>query len=263
MTKINTAVRGESRIVRVALLPVHDVPGTCDVAARQRAEEALRAAEEALAKERQALRRMLQASDHERKVISHEIHDGLAQYLAAAGMQFQVYESLKDSSPNEAQKAYDKALELVRQAHSETRRLISEVRPPVIDEIGLATAISHLVHEQRKRGGPKIKFRSDVKFGKLPPILEDAIYRVAREALSNACKHSKSKRVMITFVQTGEEVRLEVRDWGIGFDAETVPAGFGLEGIRQRVRLLGGRLTIASQAGSGTVIQVVAPINAS
>ena len=218
-------------------------------------------AEEALERERQSLWRMLQASDHERQIISYEIHDGLAQYLAAAGMQFQAYDSLRENSPDEAKKAYETAVELVRQAHAESRRLISEVRPPVIDETGLETAISHLVHEQRRRGGPKIECHSDVQFGKLPPILENAIYRIAQEALTNACKHSKSKKVTVTMTQEGQDVRLEVRDWGIGFDPDSVKEGhFGLEGIRQRVRLLGGRLTIESKPDSGTLVQVVVPI---
>jgi PAS domain S-box-containing protein len=218
-------------------------------------------AQEALERERQSLWRMLQASDHERRVISYEIHDGLAQYLAAATMQFQSHDALREHSPEEAQKAYQTAVELVRQAHSESRRLISEVRPPVIDEIGLETAISHLVHEQRRRGGPKIKFDSDVQFGRLPSIMENALYRIAQEALTNACKHSKSKKVIVTMGQEGDDVRLEVRDWGVGFNPQSVERGhFGLEGIRQRVRLLGGRLAIESTPGSGTLVQVVVPL---
>ena len=105
------------------------------------------------------------------------------------------------------------------------------------------------------------KFDSNVQFGRLPPILENALYRIAQEALTNACKHSKSKKVTVTMTQEGQDVRLEVRDWGIGFDPESVEKGhFGLEGIRQRVRLLGGRLTIESTPGSGTLVQVVVPI---
>jgi PAS domain S-box-containing protein len=220
-----------------------------------------RQAQAALERERQSLWRMLQASDHERQTISYEIHDGLAQYLAAAGMQFQVFDGLRESNPEEAKKAYDAAAQLVRQSHAEARRLISKVRPPVIDEIGLETAISHLVHEQRLHGGPKIEFDSNVQFDRLPPILENAVYRIAQEALTNACKHSKSKKVTVTLVQEEQDVRLEVRDWGIGFDSESLPEGhFGLEGIRQRVRLLGGRLTIESTPGRGTSVQVVVPI---
>ena len=217
--------------------------------------------EEALAKERQSLWRMLQASDHERQIISYEIHDGLAQYLAAAGMQFQAHDALKENSPGEAKKAYDIAVGLVRQAHAESRRLISEVRPPVIDENGLEMAISHLVHEQRRHGGPKIECHNDVQFKRLPSILENALYRIAQEALTNACKHSKSKKVTVTMTQEDQDVRLEVRDWGIGFDADLVKEGhFGVEGIRQRVRLLGGRLSIESKPNFGTLVQVVVPI---
>ena len=79
--------------------------------------------------------------------------------------------------------------------------------------------------------------------------------------VTNACKHSKSKKVTVTMTQEEQNVRLEVQDWGIGFDPDSVEEGhFGLEGIRQRVRLLGGRLTIESKAGSGTLVQVVVPI---
>jgi PAS domain S-box-containing protein len=220
-----------------------------------------RQAQEALERERQSLWKMLQASDHERQIISYEIHDGLAQYLAAAGMQFQAYESMKENLPDEAKHTYETAVALVRQAHSESRRLISEVRHPVIDESGLETAISHLVHEQRRRGGPNIECYSSVQFGRLPSIFENALYRITQEALTNACKHSKSKKVTVTLTQEGQDVRLEVRDWGIGFNPEAVGEGhFGLEGIRQRVQLLGGRLTIESRPGSGTLVQAVVSI---
>ena len=120
--------------------------------------------QDALERERQSLWHILQASDHERQTISYEIHDGLAQYLAAANMQLQVFDGLRESKPDEARKAYDAATQLVSQSHSESRRLISEVRHPVIDESGLETAISHLVHEQRRQGGPTIKFDSEVQF---------------------------------------------------------------------------------------------------
>jgi signal transduction histidine kinase len=185
----------------------------------------------------------------------------LAQYLAAAGMQFQSYESLKSTCLEEADKAYQTAVELVRQAHYESRRLISEVRPPIIDEIGIETALSHLVYEQRRRGGLEIEFHSSVQFCRLPPILENALYRIAQEALTNACVHSKSKKVVVSMNQIGQDVRLEVQDWGVGFDPLAVEKGrFGLEGIRQRVRLLGGQLVIDSRPGSGTYVRVVVPI---
>jgi PAS domain S-box-containing protein len=218
-------------------------------------------ARQALEQERQSLWQMLQASDHERQIISYEIHDGLAQYLAAAGMQFQSYESLKSAFSEEADKAYKTAVELVRQAHFESRRLINEVRPPIIDEIGIETALSHLVYEQRRRGGMEIEFHSSVQFSRLQPILENALYRIVQEALTNACKHSKSKKVVVSMQQEEQDLRLAVQDWGVGFDPVSVEKGrFGLEGIRQRVRLLGGQLAIDSSPGSGTLVRVVLPI---
>jgi signal transduction histidine kinase len=150
---------------------------------------------------------------------------------------------------------------LVSQSHFEARRLISDVRPPVIDEIGLETAISHLVHEQRRRGGPKVELHSKVQFDRLPAIVENCLYRIVQEALTNACNHSLSKEVKVTLTQDGPQVRLEVQDWGTGFDPEKVEKGrFGVEGIRQRVRLLGGELKIDSRPGSGTRIEALVPI---
>ncbi len=225
-----------------------------DITARKKAQEALE-------REKQSLWHMLQASDHERQIISYEIHDGLAQYLGAAGMQLQCYDALREKSPVESVKAYETGVELVRQAHNEARRLISAVRPPIIDEIGLETAISHLIHEQRRRGGPDIELHCSVQFKRLASILENALYRIVQEALSNACEHSHSKEVAVSLIQEGQEVCLKVQDWGIGFVPESVGTGhFGLEGIRQRVRLLGGRLSVESTPGSGTVVQVVVPI---
>ena len=90
---------------------------------------------------------MLQASDHERQLIAYDIHDGLAQELAGAIMQFQIYDHAKEGDPDEAKKAFDGGVTLLRQSHFEARRLISGVRPPILDESGVMAAIAHLVHE--------------------------------------------------------------------------------------------------------------------
>lgn len=217
--------------------------------------------QDALEQERQSLWRMLQSSDHERQIIAYEIHDGLTQYLAAATMQFDAYEALRGSAPDKAHKAYATAVELVRQSHFESRRLISQVRPPVIDENGLEMALAHLVHEQRRQGHPIIEYQASVQFKRLSPILENALYRIAQEALNNACKHSHSKRIAVKLLQNGPNACLEVQDWGCGFDVARVEKGkFGLEGIRQRVRLLAGTLTIESVPDRGTRVCVAVPI---
>ena len=145
-----------------------------DITERKQAEEALR-------KEHRNLKHLLHSSDHERQLIAYEIHDGLAQQLAGALMQFQAFDHLKDKNPRKRRRLtmqHDHA----PQGHFEARRLIAGVRPPILDESGVVEAISHLVHEQGRDKGPKIEYHSRVDFDRLDPTLENAIYRIAQEA---------------------------------------------------------------------------------
>jgi signal transduction histidine kinase len=150
---------------------------------------------------------------------------------------------------------------MLRQGHFEARRLISGVRPPVLDESGVVEAIAHLVHEESRLKEPEIEFYSKVSFDRLVLILENTIYRIVQEALTNARKHSQSRRVRISLLQRDKTVRIEVRDWGVGFDPNTVQEDhFGLASIRERARLLGGKYRIQSKAGEGTSIIVDLPV---
>jgi len=215
----------------------------------------------ALARERRTLFRMLRASDHERQLIAYDIHDGLAQQLAAAIMQFETWQHLEEKHHDKAETVYEAGVEMLRQAHSEARRLISGVRPPILDESGFVAAIAHLVHDQRVRTGLKIELFSDVEVDRLPAVAENAVYRIVQEALANACRHSGSPRVRVSLVQQGDMLRLGVQDWGIGFDPEAVLENrFGLSSIRERTRLLGGELLIESAPGQGTHVRVEMPI---
>ena len=223
--------------------------------------EERRHAQLALERERRTLAHMLRASDHERQLIAYDIHDGLAQQLAGAIMQFQVYAHLRKTRPDEAQKALDGGMTLLRQGHAEARRLIGGVRPPILDEVGLMAAISHLVNERGLQEEPQIQVHSKVNFSRLAPILENAIYRIVQEALSNACQHSHSPRVRISLLQRDARLRIEIRDWGVGFDPKAAHDNrYGLAGMRERVRLLGGRFRIRSRSNQGTSVVVEVPI---
>lgn len=225
-----------------------------DVTERQRAHEALQ-------KQRHTLKHLLQSSDHERQLIAYEIHDGLAQHLAGAIMQFDAFDHLKDTKPKRAADAFHAGMTILRQGHSEARRLISGVRPPILDEAGVVAAVSHLVNEERRNKGPKIEYASEVEFERLTPILENAIYRIVQEGLTNACRHSKSKEVRVELVQHGDLIRIVIQDRGIGFTLDNIgDSHFGVAGIRERARLLGGSATIDSEAGKGTRIVVELPV---
>ena len=218
-------------------------------------------AEEALAREHRTLKHLLQSSDHERQIIAYEIHDGLAQQLAGAIMQFDAFDHLKESKPKQAADAYHAGMTMLRQGHFEARRLIAGVRPPILDESGVVAAVGHLVNEKSRFKGPKVEYFSRVDFDRLAPTLENAIYRIAQEALGNACQHSKSKKVRVSLLQQGDRVRVEVRDWGTGFDPKAVSENrFGLEGIRQRARLLDGKCSIRSSPDKGTRLIVELPV---
>ncbi len=225
-----------------------------DISDRKRAEEALK-------KEHRNLKHLLRAGDHERQLIAYEIHDGLAQELAGAIMQLDAFDHLKDSKPKHAADAFHAAMTMLRQAHGEARRLIAGVRPPILDEDGIVAAVGHLVHEQIRLKGPRIEFRSRVDFDRLDRTLENAVYRIIQEALTNACQYSKSERISVSLLQRDDRLRITIRDWGIGFDPKAIPKNhFGLEGIRQRARLLGGKCGIRSKAGEGARIMVELPV---
>lgn len=238
-----------------------------DISQRKRAEAALR-------QKNRALRHLMLASDRERQLIAYEIHDGLAQELAGAMMQFESYHARKESDTAGALAAFQAGMSMLRQSHAEARRLIAGVRPPILDEHGVVEAVAHLVHELRNAGGlhgqrrprdsrgpMKIGFRSRVRFRRLVPPLENGIYRICQAALTNACKYSKSDRVRVSLRQAGDRVRMEIRDWGVGFEKGAAKGlHFGLEGIRQRARLLGGKCSIRSEAGKGTRVVVELPI---
>jgi PAS domain S-box-containing protein len=225
-----------------------------DITERKRAEEAVR-------NEQRTLKHLLQSSDHERQLIAYEIHDGLAQQLAGALMQFEVFAHLKSTQAEQAEDAFRAGVALLRQGHFEARRLIAGVRPPILDESGVVEGIAHLVHEQNLGTQQKIDFRSRVDFKRLVPSLENSIYRIAQEGLMNACQHSQSGKVQVSLVQHGDTVSIEIRDWGVGFDAKAASKNrFGLEGIRQRARLLGGKCSIRSAPGKGTRIAVELPV---
>ncbi len=218
-------------------------------------------AERARQKERQVLRNMLAASDRERQLISYEIHDGLAQQLTGALMQFQSFESLRVQQPQAAAGSYERGIELLRDSLNEARRLIAGVRPPLLDDAGVVAAIESLTEELNCRDGARIELANGLDFDRLQPVLENALYRIVQESLTNACRHSGSDHIRVGLLQEGECVVVEVRDWGAGFDPSQIQEGcFGLEGIRERARLLGGRSEIRSQPGDGTMVRVCLPM---
>ena len=219
-------------------------------------------AQDALQKEQDALRRMLQASDRERELITYEIHDGVAQQLLGALMQFEAYSQADHEVPEEAKVRFDAGLVALRQASAEARSVMNRTRTPVLEKFGVKAAIADFIDQSSERpNAPEITYRCEAQFERLKPVLENTIFRVAQEAITNACIHSKSEMIRVSLVQQDEDVTVEVQDNGIGFDIANVKEGrFGLDGIRERTRLLGIDLQIESTPGKGTRIRATFPL---
>jgi signal transduction histidine kinase len=123
-------------------------------------------------------------------------------------------------------------------------------------------AIAHLVQEaQAEEGSPEITLQSEVQFTRLAPVVENAVYRIVQEGLTNALAHSGSKRIRVELVQRGSRLEICIQDWGSGFTWDRVGEdAFGLKGIQERARLLGGTAKIDTTPGEGTRIAVDLPI---
>ncbi len=129
------------------------------------------------------------------------------------------------------------------------------------DTTNIATAIDLLIARSRAGGGLEIEFYGDFAIGELRPELQTAVFSIVQELLLNACRHSKSKKVLVGLGEDDERVFVQVQDWGIGFDHEMVrPHKRGLKGIREVARWLGGTVDIDSRPGAGTCIVVEIPL---
>ncbi len=218
----------------------------------------LKETERTVEQERNLLRRLLEIQERERQLVSYEIHDGLAQYLAGAIMHLQAWEVALGDHAGLAE--LHTGVRLLQAAADEARRLISGLRPPDLDELGIVEAIESLVADARTEI-PTVTFQHDRLHGRLPPMLETTVFRIVQESLSNVRKHAAASTVRVELRQEENHVRIRISDDGCGFEPARVDEDrFGLEGIRQRARLCGGEPLIRSAPGHGTTVDVSLPI---
>ncbi len=206
------------------------------------------------------LRTLLEVQEQEKQFICYEFHDGLIQYVVGSKMTLESYQQKQPRSDRSP--VIDDVIEKLSRGIDEGRRVIRGIRPAVLDDAGVRAAIEDLI-DQMSDSGIAINFDFDPSIGRLQRNLETTLYRVVQEALNNARKYSGSDRVTINLRQGEGELQLEIEDYGCGFDAESVGAsGFGLLGMRERVRLLGGDCRIESVLGRGTRIAIRLPSQA-
>jgi PAS domain S-box-containing protein len=242
-----------------------------DITERKQAEEQLRqlnAALETRSRERQALvQQLLSAQEEERRTVAYEIHDGPAQQLAAAQMFLEAFAFDQNIDlEHESSEHFQRAKSYLDSGLTETRRIMSGLRPALLDDLGLADALHQLLNEIVERAGITLELNAADLTAQLSPAIEITLYRIAQEAAGNALKHSGTNNLSVELKSDRAAAYLTVTDHGRGFNPRTTqgPANgrrYGLVGMRERVELLEGTFEIDSAEGRGTTIKATIPLN--
>jgi two-component system NarL family sensor kinase len=207
------------------------------------------------------------ATIEERNRLAREIHDTLAQGLAAITLQLETADALAASRPKRAQEAIRRALSLARRNLEDARRSVIDLRAAPLQDRTLPEALAALVQNGRDEAAVDIHYTYSPapNFPILPTRLEAGIYRIAQEALANAYKHAEAQHISLALAVEDNDLVLQVQDDGRGFDTDNVAqvvqdGHFGLAGMSERVKLLGGTLCISSEPGEGTCVVVNVPL---
>ncbi len=213
---------------------------------------------------RELLRHTVVAQEEERARIARELHDETAQVLTAFSLNLA---ALQDHLPGdgEVRKMLIRLQALSRQMSQGIYRMVHDLRPAQLDDLGLVAALNYLSDEERKRTGIEVAFSISGARQRLEPLVETVLFRVAQEALMNVARHAQVNKAAMELNFTPEEIILTVSDRGVGFDTRIdliPPRGWGLAGMRERAESLEGDLIIESTSGAGTTVKAVIPIQA-
>lgn len=205
---------------------------------------------------------ILNAQEEERQRLARELHDEAAQALTSLLVRLRLLE--RAQTPEEAQHRVQELRQLTAQALEEVRRVALDLRPTILDDLGLAPALEWRTDEINQDGALTATFSASGIRDRLPREIELTFYRVGQEALSNVIRHANARRVSTTLTQGDDALQLEIRDDGVGFHTEERFAanghGLGLVGMHERLAMVGGKLSIDSTPGRGTTVIAMAPL---
>jgi signal transduction histidine kinase len=206
-------------------------------------------------------RNLLEAQENERRAIARELHDELGQSLQAIKINVQTAQRF----PQENAARLIDTIGLVDHTIQQVRALSVDLRPSLLDDLGLVVALEWYVQRQAQRFGFDGQFVATPSDLRLNPTVETTCFRIVQEALTNVARHAKAKHVWVNLQQQAEELQLEIRDDGVGGDVSAMQAralqgnSFGLLGMRERAELAGGTFTIKSAPAQGTKIHLSFP----
>ena len=209
-------------------------------------------------------RRILHLQEDERLRVARELHDGISQQLVSIKFQFELAGHQLEAGEPGGMTALNQATERLGAAIGEIRRISHDLRPSLLDTLGLSAAIGQLVSEFRQRSGLCVHYRDELDGLTLPDTTAVALFRIVQEALANIERHADASWVHLALLRSEHSVVLQVSDDGVGFDpraVERISAGIGLRNIRERAEHLGGTLSLSSTAVQ-TTLRVVLPASA-
>jgi signal transduction histidine kinase len=240
-----------------ALLVESERTRTEAVAARAAAEDRERTRRETLGK-------VIEAQEAERARVSRDLHDDIGQALTSVLLGLRLVDAnVHDPTGDigETRRRLDDLRGLATDALRRSRQLAFNLRPTVLDDIGLVPALERLTTDLAAGSGLTIELIDQLPDGdRLPPAIEITAYRVTQEALTNVVRHADASAASVILTNVGNSVQVVVSDDGRGFDVETQPQGLGLAGMAERVALAGGQLTVSARLGYGTTVMFEAPV---
>jgi two-component system sensor histidine kinase UhpB len=206
---------------------------------------------------RDAARTALAAQEAERLRVARELHDEIGQTLTAVTIQA---ERAAEEDPTLASAALRRVADAVRDSLDEVRRIARELRPEALDDLGLVNALIALCSRIDAQDGMVVRRELQGKLPALSPDVELVIYRIAQEGLTNALRHSGARSATVSLAADAETLTLRVADDGQGMPADLPAGAAGISGMRERALLVGGRLSIESEPGQGTELQLSIPL---
>ena len=230
-----------------------------DVSERVRVEEALRRSKEEL---RELGAAAHAAREQEKSRIARELHDELAQSLTALQMDVAWCKERVPEGQPETIAILARMEALLDETVAATRRIAADLRPLLLDDLGLVPAVEWLAETFTQRNGIPCELAVGCAELDLPGAHATAVFRIVQESLANVAKHARASHVKVAIERSGQDLTLSIRDDGAGFSpqAPRKPNSYGLLGLRERASLLGGEATITSAAGQGTCVEVRLPV---
>lgn len=214
----------------------------------------------------QLLRRAITAQEEERARLSQELHDGIGQMLTAVELSLDRLAKTLPAEEAHSHERLERARVLTEQTLTDLRRIITALRPGVLDQLGLVPALGWVSDHTLRPLGITVLLEANSQSERLPGEIETILFRIAQEAMSNVARHSQARHVDIHLRRQESQISLTVADDGLGCDLAALTRssdqgrGLGLAGMQERASLAGGQVTINSTPGQGTTVQVVVPL---